>query len=110
MASLNQRALVSSANFAPLSEVKGVPPSAGSVIYAVLAPKLLTKSLTARLELKHYVVLITFAATRRSKHHCALKSEATTSSLPALSSAKLHLGAELNDYLRKAKLMSWVLF
>jgi len=34
----NQRALVSSADFAPLNEVKGLPPSADSIAYAASAP------------------------------------------------------------------------
>ena len=34
----NQRALVSSADFAPLNEVKGLPPSTDSIAYAASAP------------------------------------------------------------------------
>ena len=54
----------------------------------------LAKFLVARLELKHCIVLVIFAATRRSKHHC-VKSEATVALLPARSSIKLAHGSEL---------------
>ena len=37
--------------------------------------QMLAKSLAARLELKHYIVLVIFAVTRRSKHHCVLKAK-----------------------------------
>ena len=87
----NQRELISNTKSTPLSWVKELSPSADSVAYAALAPRILIKSLTARLELKHYAVLITFAAVQRSKPLRA-KSEDTKASLPMLSSTKLTLG------------------
>jgi len=96
LASPNQRALVSSAKFAPLSGVKGVSPSADSIAYAASAPKDTNKVPNCKAETKALCSVIIFAATQRSKHHCMLKAK-----LPRLRSQRFlplssHLEAELN--------------
>ena len=82
----NQRALIPSANFAPLSEVKGVPPSADSIAYPASAPKGTNKVPSHKVRTK---VLCSANHLRRNakiKAPLYAKSEATTASLPALSS------------------------
>ena len=94
MASPNQRALVSSTNFAPLSEVKGVLPSADIGAYEASAPKSTNKvpSRKARTE-----ALYSANHLRRNvkiKAPLCAKTKAIIASLPTLSSAKLALGGE----------------
>jgi len=92
LASPNQRALVFSANFVPLSEVKGVSPSADSVTYATSTPKG-TNKVPIRMVRTNALCSANYLR-RNAKIKAPLcgKSEATTASLPALSSAKLALG------------------
>ena len=89
--------LLSSAKFAPLSEVKGVSQSADSVAYAALALRDASKvpSRKARTNALYSASYLHLNA--KIKAPLCAKSEATTTSLPVLSSAKLALGAELKD-------------
>ena len=95
LASPNQRALVSNAKSAPLSEVKGVSLSAGSVTYTALALKGTNKVPSHELKLKHYAMLITFAVTQRSKHHSVLKAKLPWLHFIFLLALSSHLRAEL---------------
>jgi len=92
LASPNQRALVSSTNSAPSSEVKGVPPSADNVAYAALAPKGTNKVLSRKARTKALCSANHLRRNAKIKAPLCAKSEATTASLPALSSVKLALG------------------
>ena len=88
----NQRTLISSADFAPLSEVKGVPPSADSVVYAASTPKGTNKVPSRKARTKALCSANHLRRNAKIKVSLCAKSEATTASLPALSSAKLALG------------------
>ena len=97
MASPNQRALVSSINSAPSSEVKGVPPSDDNVAYAALTPKGTNKVPSRKARTKALYSANHLRHNAKIKAPLCAKSEDTTTSLPTLSSAKLALGAELKD-------------
>jgi len=82
---------VFSAKFAPLSKVKGVPPSVDSVTYAVSAPKGTSKVPNREARTKVlYNASYLFRNAKIKAPLCA-KSKATIASLPVLSSAKLAL-------------------
>jgi len=92
LALFNQRTLVSSARFAPLSEVRAVTSSADSVAYAASTLKNTSKVPGCKARTK---VLCSANHLRRNvkiKAPLCVKSEATPASLPMLSSAKLALG------------------
>ena len=61
------------ASFALRSRIKGLSLSADSVAYAASAPKGVFKDFAARLEPKHYLRPIAFAAAQRIKHHSVLR-------------------------------------
>jgi len=105
LASPNQIALVSSANFAPLSEVKDVSPSADNVAYTASPLRVLTKSLTKGTnKVPNYKVRTKVLCSANYIRHNVIikaplraKSEATTASLPALFLVlSSHLEVELN--------------
>jgi len=91
LASPNQRALISSAKFAPLSEVKGVPPSVDSVAYAASAFRDASKVPNCKARTKTLYNASYLCHKAKIKAPLCAKSEAIVASLPALSSAKLAL-------------------
>ena len=84
--------IVSSAKSAPLSGVKGVSPRADSITYAALAPKGTNKVPSCEARTKALCNANYLHCSAKIKAPLSAKSEATTTSLPALSSAKLALG------------------
>ena len=78
----NQRALVFSAYFAPLREVKGVPPSADIVAYAASAPKSTDKVASCRARTKALGSANHLYPNAKIKALLCVKSEATTALLP----------------------------
>ena len=91
LASPNQRALVSSVKFASLSELKGVSPSADSIAYVALTPKDNNKVPSRKAGTKTLRSANYLRCNAKIKAPLCAKSEATTTSLSALSSAKLTL-------------------
>jgi len=81
--------LICSAKFALLSGVKGVSPSADSVAYVASAPKGTNKVSSREAETKALCSANYFRRNAKIKAPLRAKSEATTASLSAISSAKL---------------------
>ena len=92
LASPNQRVLVSSANFAPLSEVKGVTPSADSVTYTAAAPKGTSKVPSRKAGIKALYSASYLHHNAKIKAPLCAKTKAIIASLATLSSTKLALG------------------
>jgi len=86
LVSPNQKALVSSAKFAPLSEVKGVPPSVDSFAYAASTLRDASKVLRHKARTKVLYNASYVGCNMKIKTPLCAKSEATIASLPAHSS------------------------
>ena len=71
----NQRVLVSSAKFAPLSEVKGVSPSADNVVYAASALRDASKVPNRKARTKALYSANYLRCNVKSKHYCVLKAK-----------------------------------
>jgi len=93
----NQGAPVSSAKFAPLSEVKGVPPSLDRIAYDVSAPKGANKVFGHKASTKALYSAGYLHCNMKIKAPLCAKSKATIISLSALSSTKLAPGGEANN-------------
>jgi len=94
LVSPNKRALVSSVKFAPLSEVKGVSPSADSIAYAASALRDASKVHSCKARTKALYSASYLRRNAKIEAPLCAKSKATIALLLALSSAKLALGGE----------------
>jgi len=92
LASPNQGALVSNAEFAPLSGVKGVPPSADSVAYVASVSKGTNKVPSREAGTKALCSANYLRRNAKNKAPIRAKSEVTTTSLSKPSGAKFALG------------------
>jgi len=98
LASPNQRELVSNANFSPLREVKGVPPSVDSIVYGASALRDANKVPSRKARTKALYSASYLRHNAKIKAPLCAKSEATIASLPAPSSAKLALGGGVKSF------------
>jgi len=92
LASPNPRALVSSANFAPLSGVKGVSLSANNVAYATSAPKSDNKVPSREAGTKALSSANYLRCNAKNKAPFCAENKVTTTSLPMPSGSKFALG------------------
>jgi len=88
----NQRVLISSAKFAPLSEVKGVPTSVYSITYTASALRDASKISSRKARTKALYSASCLRHNAKIKAPLCAKSEATVASLLALYSVNVALG------------------
>ena len=92
LASPNQRALISSANSAPMSGVKGVSLNTDSVTYAASVSKGTNKVLSHEAGTEALCSANYLCRKERNKSPLRAKGEVTTTSFPKSSGAKFALG------------------